>query len=118
MKEKGVFSSAVEGTKTLTGAVVADIGKASPATLCEPTEKHASKTYKVISDHFTFNDTAKTFSEALEKEVTYKYEPFNRQAKLARTQISLLQLNKKSILKLYDMNVGSGSVCLWKTLRF
>ena len=82
IKERAEFSSAVEGTKTLTGAVVADIGKVSATILCEPTEKHASKTYKVISDRFTFDDVAKAFSEALEKEVTYKYEPFNRQAKL------------------------------------
>jgi len=62
---------------------VADIGKVSAAILCEPAETHVSKTYKVISDRFTFDDVTKAFSEAFEKDVTYKYEPFNRQAKLA-----------------------------------
>lgn len=83
IKERAEFSSLVEGNKTFTGAVVADMGKASAAILCEPTEKHVSKTYEMISDRFTFDDVAKAFSEALKKKVTYKYEPFNRQAKLA-----------------------------------
>ena len=83
IKERGVFSSpGFDGSKPLTAVVVADAGNAAAAILADP-EKHTNKTYQLVSDRFTYDGIAATFSEVLGKKVTYTFVPFNRQATLA-----------------------------------
>ena len=83
IRERGVFSSpGFDGSKPLTAVVVADAGNAAAAILADP-EKHTNKTYQLVSDRFTYDGIAATFSEVLGKKVTYTFVPFNRQATLA-----------------------------------
>ena len=98
----------VDPTKPYTPVVVGDAGKVAAAILVEPS-KHANKTYPIVSDRHTHNDVAKTFSEALGKEVTVttnSYEDAKKYFKLMGVEFPEWRVD--AILELYKL-IDSGS---------
>ena len=67
--QSSIFSP-VDPTKPFATVVVEDAGKAAAAILADP-QKHAGKSYIIISENHTYNDVVAAFSEVLEKEVKY-----------------------------------------------
>ena len=88
-------------TKLYTPAVVGDAGKATAAILVE-SSKHANKTYPIVSDHHTHTDVAKTFSEALGKEVTVTTNSYE-DAKKYLMGVGLPEWQVDGILELYKL---------------
>ena len=80
--QSSIFSP-VDPTKPYTAVVVEDIGKAAAAILADP-QKHAGKTYQIVSERHTFNDVAAAFSEVLGKEVKYIRVPYEAAKKALR----------------------------------
>lgn len=103
---KSSIFSPVDPTKPFTPIVVEDAGKAAAAILVNP-EKHASKTYSIISDRHSFNDVAVAFSEALGKQITYVKVPYDA-AKQSFLQAGLPEWRADAIVELYK-HIDSGS---------
>ena len=72
--QSSIFSP-VDPTKPFATVVVEDAGKAAAAILADP-QKHAGKSYIIISESHTYNDVAAAFSEVLGKEVKYVRVPY------------------------------------------
>ena len=96
----------VDPTKPYTPVVVGDAGKAAAAVLVDPS-KHANKTYPIVSDRHTHNDVAKTFSEALGKEVTVTTNSYE-DAKKFLMGVGLPEWQVDGILELYKL-IDNGS---------
>ena len=96
----------VDPTKPYTPVVVGDAGKAAAAVLVDPS-KHANKTYSIVSDRHTHNDVAKTFSEALGKEVTVTTNSYE-DAKKFLMGVGLPEWQVDGILESYKL-IDNGS---------
>ena len=96
----------VDPTKPYTPVVVGDAGKTAAAILVDPS-KHANKTYPIVSDRHTHNDVAKTFSEALGKEVTVTTNSYE-DAKKFLMGVGLPEWQVDGILELYKL-IDNGS---------
>ena len=96
----------VDGEKNYTPVVVEDAGKAAAAILTNP-EKHANKTYNIVSDRQTFNAAAKAFSEALGREIKYVRVPYDA-AKKAFMGMGYPEWQVDGIFEL-DRLIDSGS---------
>ena len=70
IKNKSEFYGAVDPNMPYTPVAAEDVGSAAAAILASP-EKHAGKTYTLVSDRHTFGDVAKAFSKELGREVKY-----------------------------------------------
>ena len=60
----------IDPTNVIAAVAASDAGKFAAAILLNPS-KHVNMVYNVISDHYTYNDLAAAFSEALGKEIKY-----------------------------------------------
>lgn len=94
--------------KPFTTVVVEDAGKAAAAVLANP-EKHANKTYKIVSDRHSMGGVAKAFSEALGKEVKFVQVPYDG-AKRSFMQMGLPEWQVDGILELYKLIDNSSPV--------
>ncbi|XP_065833992.1 NAD(P)H azoreductase-like [Oscarella lobularis] len=70
IREKGLYIGPLDPDKYCTTATVANIAEAAAAILADPL-KHYGKTYNLVSNHYTHNQLASYFAEALDKEVKY-----------------------------------------------
>ena len=70
IQESSQFYFPVDPTKQILFIAVEDAGVASAVILADP-EKHANKTYNIVSNRHSFGDVAAAFTEALGKEVKY-----------------------------------------------
>ena len=98
--------SPVDPTKSFTTVVVEDAGKAAAAILTDP-QKHAGKTYTIVSDRHTYNDVAAAFSEVLGKEVKYIRVPYET-TKKALTDMGLPEWRITGITDVYH-RIDSGA---------
>ena len=74
-----------------------DVGLAAAVIMSSP-EKHAGKTYLMVSDRRTYNDIAKLFSEALGKDVKYIQQSYEEMKK-ALIQLGLPEWNADGALE-------------------
>ena len=91
--------SPVDPTKPFTPVVVEDAGKAAAAVLTNP-QKHAGKTYTIVSDRHTYNDVTANFSAILGKEVKYVRSPYEA-AKKAMMDMGISKWQIDDTLSLY-----------------
>ena len=103
--QSSIFSP-VDPTKPFTPVVVEDAGKAAAAILADP-QKHAGKTYTIVSDRHTYNDVAAAFSEVLGKEVKYVRVPYEA-AKKALADLGVPEWQAAGALELYHL-IDSGA---------
>ena len=96
----------VDPTKPFTPVVVGDAGKAAATILVDPS-KHANKTHLIVSERHTHNDVAKTFSEALGKDVTITTNSYE-DAKKFLMGVGLLEWQVDGLMELYKL-IDSGS---------
>ena len=96
----------VDPTKPYTPVVVGDAGKAAAAILVDPS-KHANKTYPIVSDRHTYNDVAKTFSEALGKDITVTTNSYE-DTKKALMGLGFPEWQVDGVMELYKL-IDSGS---------
>lgn len=75
IKYQSMFYGPVEPSKSYT-PVAADDAASVAALILESPEKHAGKTYTIVSDRHTFGDVAKAFTEELGREVKYVRVPY------------------------------------------
>jgi len=73
---QSTFYDPRDPTKKHTAVVVSDVGKAAADILAYP-DKHAGKTYKLVSPPFSMNDLAEAFSTALDKKVSVTTVPYD-----------------------------------------
>ena len=103
--QSSIFSP-VDPTKPFTTVVVEDAGKAAAAILAYP-QKHAGKTYTIVSDRHTYNDVTVAFSNVLGKEVKYIHVPYEA-AKKGMTDIGVPEWRANGGLELYRL-IDSGA---------
>lgn len=96
----------VDPEKPYTPVVVADVGKAAAVILTQP-EKHANKTYKLVSDRHTFTNVTAAFCEALGKEVRYKRVSYD-DAKQKMVKCGFQGWMADGVLELYKL-IDQGS---------
>ena len=96
----------VDPTKPFTAVVMEDAGKAAAAILTDP-QKHAGKTYTIVSDRHTYNDVAAAFSEVLGKEVKYVHVPYEA-AKKALTDMGVAEWGITGITEFFRL-IDSGA---------
>ena len=70
IKRDLVFRTPADGNKEFQVVCMQDAGSAAAAILASP-EKHAGKTYSLVSDRNTFDQVAEALTRALSREITY-----------------------------------------------
>ena len=103
--QSSIFSP-VDPTKPFATVVVEDAGKAAAAILADP-QKHAGKSYDLISESHTYNDVAAAFSEVLGKEVKYVRVPYEA-TKKAMTDMGAPEYQVTALTEAYQL-IDSGS---------
>ena len=101
IKNDSTIYSPVGPTKPFTPVVVDDAGKAGAVILANYT-KHFNTTYTVNSDRYTHDDLAKTFSEALGRDINYVQIPYEA-AKQAFLKIGFEEWRVDAILELLKL---------------
>ena len=101
IQEQGKMYGPAGGSAKFGTVAVGDVAKASATILNDPA-KHHGKTYDLISDHFTYEEMAKTFSKALGKEVTY-VEISYEAAKKAYMEFGFPEWQTDGVLELYKL---------------
>ena len=101
IKNDSTIYSPVDPTKPFTNVVVDDAGKAGAVILANYT-KHFNTTYTISSDRYTYDDLAKTFSEALGREIKYVRIPYEA-AKQAFLKIGFEEWRVDGLLKFFKL---------------
>ena len=105
IKGASAIYNPVDPTKPLSPVLVADVGNAAAAILVNAAT-HASKTYNIISDRFTYGDVAAALGEALGKTVTYNRVSYD-DAKKAFMGMDFPEWQVGGVLELFKlMNAG------------
>lgn len=106
VKDQSAFYGPVEPNKPYTPVAVEDAGSAASVILSSP-EKHAGKTYTVVSDRHTFGGVAEAFTKGLSRDVKYVRVPYE-DAKAAFMQMGFPEWQTDGIMELYKL-IDSGS---------
>ena len=106
IKSESAICNPVDPQKPYTPVVVADAGKAA-ASILSQSQKHAGKTYKIVSNRHSFADVAKEFSEALGKEVKYNHVSY-QDAKKSMVKCGFQDWMADGVLELYKL-IDEGS---------
>ena len=88
IKTSSYYSSVVSPCSPSDFVAVEDIGVAASFILANP-ERHAGRTYNIISERTTFLDVVATFSEALGRKIEYTRKTFE-DAKQSLLQVSMM----------------------------
>ena len=101
IKNDSTIYSPVDPTKPFTNVVVDDAGKAGAVILANYT-KHFNTTYTISTDRYTYDDLAKTFSEALGREIKYVRIPYEA-AKQAFLKFGMMEWQVDGLLEIFKL---------------
>lgn len=106
IKEDLIFHTPADGNKEFQVVCMDDAGSAVAAILASP-EKHAGKTYSLVSDRNTFEQVSGAFTRALSREITYMRVSYD-EARQSLQQAEVPEWMVEGFLQFYK-SVDSGA---------